>query len=155
MMSNLTTEPTQPTACVVIVENQRIPLPTPTMSDDDLRKMIAPFWPSAANAEIKRETKDGVLEITLVKRPGTKGSGLLEVLRTSDADGVNPAVAMYYRLMNAVSTDQLDLARILPLRGDIQAAIAAGQAEAQAVRQALHTLQGAAASPHPKVPVGF
>ena len=44
---------------------------TAGLSDDDLRKMIAPFWPSAANAEIKRETKDGVLEITLVKRPGT------------------------------------------------------------------------------------
>ena len=154
-MSNPTTEAVQPTACVVIVENQRIPLPAPTMSDDDLRKMIAPFWPSAANAEIKRETKDGVLEITLVKRPGTKGSGLLEVLRASDADGVNPAVAMYYRLMNVSGTDQLDLARILPLRGDIQDAITAGQAEAQAVRQALHALQGAAASPHSKVPVGF
>ena len=154
-MSNPTTGTVQPTVCVVIVENQRIPLPAPTMSDDEIRKMIAPFWPSAANAEIKREIKDGVLEITLVKRPGTKGSGLLEVLSASDADGVNPAVAMYYRLMNAVSTDQLDLARILPLRGEIQDAITAGQAEAQAVHQALHTLQGAAASSHATVPVGF
>ena len=154
-MSNPTNEAIQPTACVVIVENQRIPLPAPTISDDDLRKMIAPFWPSAANAEIKREIKDGVLEITLVKRPGTKGSGLLEVLRASGADGVNPAVAMYYRLMNFSGMDQLDLARILPLRGDIQAAIAAGQAEAQEVRQALRALQGASASPHLIVPVGF
>ena len=154
-MSNPTTETIQPTVCVVIVESQRIPLPAPTMSDDEVRKMITPFWPSAANAEIKRETKDGVLEITLVKRPGTKGSGLLEVLRASDADGVNPAVAMYYRLMNLSGTDQLELARILPLRGDIQDAITAGQAEAQAVHQALHTLQGAAASSHATVPVGF
>src|SRR5437763_8236309 len=144
-MSNPTTEAIQPSVCVVIIENQRISLPEPTMSDDEVRKMIAPFWPSAANAEIKRETKDGVLEITLVKRPGTKGSGLLEVLSSCDADGVNPAVAMYYRLMHVSGTDQLDLARILPLRGDIQAAIAAGQAEAQAVRQLLHALQSAAA----------
>jgi hypothetical protein len=62
---------------------------------------------------------------------------------------------MYFRLMNFSSTDQLDLARILPVRGDIQAAIAAGQAEAEAVRQALRALQGAAASPHSAVPVGF
>ena len=154
-MSNPTTEAIQPTVCVVIVENQRIPLPAPALSDDEVRKMITPFWPSAANAEIKRETKDGVIEITLVKRPGTKGSGVLEVLRASDADGVNPAVAMYYRLMNVSGTDQLDLARILPLRDDIQDAITVGQAEAQAVRQALRALQGAAASPHSKVPGGF
>lgn len=154
-MSHPTSVPTEATACVVIVENQRIPLPNTTTSDDEIRKMITPFWPSAANAEIKRETKEGIIEITLVKRPGTKGSGVLAALRASATDGTNPAVAMYYRLLNDAAMDEMDLTRLLPLRQDIEAALAAGQAEAQAVRQALRALQVAAPSPHTKVPEGF
>ena len=46
-MSHPTSVPTEATACVVIVENQRIPLPNTTTSDDEIRKLITPFWPSA------------------------------------------------------------------------------------------------------------
>ncbi|MCA1554459.1 MAG: hypothetical protein LC737_08775 [Chloroflexi bacterium] len=172
-MNETTTQTIEPTQCVVVIENQRVALPSTTLSDDELRKLITPFWPSAANAEIKRESKDGVLAITLVKRPGTKGtperesrSGtvpradsargdeVLAALCASD-DGVNPAVAMYYRLMQASAAEQLDLARILQWRDEIERAIERGQLEAQGVTHALRALQLAAATPSAIVPPGF
>ena len=154
-MSNTTTEFVQPTPCVVVIENQRIPLPSTTISDHEICKMITPFWPAAANAEIKRETKDGVLEITLVKRPGTKGSSVLAALLDRAEDDINPAIAMYYRLMKASADKQLDLTYILQNRVAIQAAMDAGQEAAEGVRHALHALQRARPSPLNEVPLGF
>ena len=55
-------------------EGQDVPLPADIAASDDLiRKALSPFYPDVANAEIKRETKDGASVITVVKRAGPKG----------------------------------------------------------------------------------
>jgi hypothetical protein len=42
-------------------------------SDDLIRKALSPYYPDVANADIRRETKDGASVITVVKRAGPKG----------------------------------------------------------------------------------
>jgi len=55
-------------------EGQDVPLPADIAARDDLiRKALSPFYPDVANAEIRRETKDGASVITVVKRAGPKG----------------------------------------------------------------------------------
>ena len=55
-------------------EGQDISLPADIAASDDLiRKALSPFYPDVANADIRRETKDGASVITVVKRAGPKG----------------------------------------------------------------------------------
>ena len=59
----------------VILEGQTIPLPADIAANDDLiRKALSPYYPDVANAEIRRETQDGAVTISIVKRAGPKGS---------------------------------------------------------------------------------
>ena len=58
----------------VNLDGQTIQLPAEIAASDDLiRKALAPFYPNVASAEIRRETKDGVTVISIIKRAGPKG----------------------------------------------------------------------------------
>jgi hypothetical protein len=61
---------------IVNLEGQTIELPADIVADDDLiRKALAPFYPAVAHAQIKREEKDGVPAITVIKRAEPNGRG--------------------------------------------------------------------------------
>lgn len=48
--------------------------PGPEFSTEDVKRQLTSFFPELANADVKeRELDDGRLEITFVKRAGTKG----------------------------------------------------------------------------------
>jgi hypothetical protein len=138
---------------VVIIEGQRIPLPTSNLTDDEVRKLITPFWPAAANAEIRREEKPDAVEVTLVKQPGTKG-GIVDALRACPAE-VNPAIAMYFRLLGSSRSGAVDLCEVMSLRGEIRRAMETGHAEAECVRRLCERLKRAAPCPGRVVPLGF
>jgi hypothetical protein len=42
-------------------------------TDKSLKDALTPFYPGAANSDVKRETKDGHTVITVTKRAGSKG----------------------------------------------------------------------------------
>ena len=45
-------------------------------TDDDVRRLVSPVYPEAANASIKRAVHSGQLVIEMVKRAGTKGASV-------------------------------------------------------------------------------
>ena len=139
--------------CVVIIEGQRIPLPTSNLSDDEVRKLITPFWPSAANAEIRREEKADAMEVTLVKQPGTKG-GIVDALCAS-TESVNPAIVMYYQLLGSSRAGGVDLFAVMSMRAQIRRAMEAGHAEAERVRALRERLKRATPRAGRGVPLGF
>ncbi len=62
------------TVMIHLGEGQDVPLPADIAASDDLiRKALSPFYPDVANAEVRRDTQDGALVITVVKRAGPKG----------------------------------------------------------------------------------
>jgi hypothetical protein len=53
----------------IILDGQTIELPDDVAKDDNLiRRALAPFYPAVANAQIRREEKDGQTQITVIKR---------------------------------------------------------------------------------------
>lgn len=64
--------------------------------DDLLRKALAPSYPDIANADLKRSTVNGTMEVRVTKRAGTKGGPFAELLAAPSE--VNPALAAAFRL---------------------------------------------------------
>ena len=63
-------------------------------SDQRLREALRGQFDIIANATMRRETKDGKLEITVVKNPGTKGSDHLLQTLLAAPDYLNPGYAL-------------------------------------------------------------
>ena len=74
----------------LLVEGQEIELPEEiAVSDDAIRKAIAPLFPQSANATIQRTTDgQGRTTIKLTKQAGTKG-GYPEILKQLEADNIS------------------------------------------------------------------
>ena len=156
----MTTEPHTipfPTAATVqavaVIEGQRIPLPVEIAARDDLiRRALAPFYPDAANAQLSRAEQDGVLTITVVKRAGSKGN-LLDHLQNCPG-GKNPIIALYEGI-RGLDLAALDAYAQVELAHRVEQALADGEAQAEAVRRAMHRLATAVPQCAPGVPVGF
>ncbi len=85
------------TSYTVKIEGQSIPLPEEiAATDDGVKRALATYYPDIANALITRSAeKDGQVEITVIKRAGTKG--VLPALIDAPA-GRNPAIEMYEKI---------------------------------------------------------
>ncbi len=64
-----------PTYFAVIEGSAPIPIP-PEIANDDaaVATVLTPYYPEAAEAELSRDEKDGVVTITVTPRGKTKGA---------------------------------------------------------------------------------
>ena len=60
-------------ARVFIYDGREFPDPDPSLSPDEVRRMMADFFPELANAEVREHRKGEDTVYELVRRVGTKG----------------------------------------------------------------------------------
>ncbi len=154
----------------VVVEGRKpIPLPEEIANDDQaVLKALMPFYPEAAEAELKREDgpEAGDVTIKVIPRGKTKG-GDADVQGTIPVQGVtdsifasvreapryvNPAVALCLRIEAEGLCQPEDL---LVLKDEIDRAISQAEEDIQFVDDVLHALQKAPAVPAAAVVPGF
>jgi hypothetical protein len=142
-------------AKIILPDKQTCEFPDDIASDDKLlRESLISFVPEIANADLKRATVGGVMTVSVIKKSGTKGAAILDVLDAAP-EKINPAVAMQRRLQQAEADSKLSVSDLLQMRGEIEKAIDAGNKEISRVSGALKVLKGADAQPAKTVPVGF
>ena len=90
----------------VLIEGQTIPVPEEIgASDEAVKRALTPFYPEVANAMVTRVVKEETTTITVVKRAGTKGAGMQDLVDC--AGGRNPAIALYEELQRLEIKDPL------------------------------------------------
>jgi hypothetical protein len=140
------------------VEGQSLELPPDiAVSDDAIRRVIAPLFPQAANATIQRVTDgNGVTTIKLTKQAGTKGTyaTILDRL-TRSALHVNPAFTLYQQLHAASDPRRYKPEEILTLQRRVKRAITQGEEEFQATHDIIQRLRAAPGHASTVPPLGF
>ena len=127
---------------LLIVEGQEIPLTAEVaVTDETVRNCIAPFYPSAATAILRREEVDGITRIHMVKTAGTKGSSVLQSLLDSD-DSLNRALALSFQLKQLEIEGSMDIAILLEFQQEIDNAIALGSDWSDHSKASLNKLIG-------------
>lgn len=141
---------------LVKLEGQDIPLDDALAGDDNLtRKALTPFYADVANAQIKRETKDGQMIVTVVKRAGPKGTHLIGnalAALTAAPSHMNSALQLYLELANGSA---LTAERLLASQAQIEAALEEGQAEVEEIQSAIQALFVSRPAPATFTPLGF
>lgn len=140
------------------VEGQTLELPPDiAVSDDAIRRVIAPLYPQAANATIQRVTDgNGVTSIKLTKQAGTKGTydAILDRLKRSRPH-VNPAFTLYQQLHAASASTRYKPEEILTLQRRVKHAITQGEEELQTTHDFIQRLQAAPGHASTVTPIGF
>ena len=60
-------------ARVFVYDGREFPDPDPTLSPEDVRRMMTDFFPELATAEVREHKRDEDTLYELVRRVGTKG----------------------------------------------------------------------------------
>lgn len=142
-------------AIIKLPDGQSFELPDDIAGDDKLLKeSLVSFVPEIANAELKRATAAGVMTVTVIKKSGTKGAAIVDLLAAAP-ERLNPAVMMQRRLQILEAEGKLSVSDLLQMRGQIEKAMQAGSNEISRVGKALKTLKEADAQTAKKVPTGF
>lgn len=59
---------------VALIEGQKIPIPPEIANEDGaIALALTPYYPEAAEAELERDEKDGVITITVTPKAKSKG----------------------------------------------------------------------------------
>lgn len=135
---------------ILKLEGQNIPLtPEVAANDQTIRDAIAPFFPDATTAEIKREEADGITVIRLVKKAGTKGNVMQKLVMAENQ--LNPASALSWQLKMAEIKGELTLETLLGIQPVIQTAIEEGEQWQTDIRRAICHLKNCQSMPsiHP------
>ena len=131
---------------ILKLEGQDIPLtPEVAASDQTIRDAIAPFFPSATTAQIKREEANEITVIRLVKKAGTKGNVMKNL--TTAQNQLNPASALSWQLKMAEIQDELTLETLLVIQAGIQTAIEEGEQWQTDIRRAICHLKNCQSMP--------
>lgn len=144
---------------IVSIEGQTIPVPLEVgENDQNVRNILAPYFPDAANALITRKTEGETVTINVAKRAGTKG--LVHDLDitplnylASCAGGMNPAIALYQRIQS-IDAD-LDVEAALELDDQVAHAIDEGRRHMEMIEFARNRLGKSKPMPSPFVILGF
>jgi hypothetical protein len=134
---------------VLVIEGQETPLDESIAANDDvLRTTIAAYMPQLANAEIQRQTQGDTVRIQMLKRAGTKGS-VAAVCQELDAapPQLNPALSLVWQLEQLKLQKDLDIAALIALQPQIEAAYTNGQKWEVAIANANLNLCRAPATP--------
>jgi hypothetical protein len=142
-------------ATIKLPDGQSFELPDDIAGDDKLlRDSLISFVPEIANAELKRATTGGQMTVTVVKKSGTKGAAIVDVLAAAP-ECLNPAVMMQQKLQQAEADGKLSVSVLLAMKGNIEKAMQAGSNEISRVSKALKVLKDADAQTAKMVPTGF
>lgn len=141
-----------------IVIEGRPPIQVPDeIADDDqaIVKALVPFYPQAAEAELKREAgpETGDVTVKVIPQGKTKG-GCDQVLASlkNAPRHLNPAVALCLRI-EVQGPSQPEA--LIAIKDEIGAAIEQAEEEIEYVDATLRALQSASAVPSTNVPLGF
>ena len=144
-------------AKIQMPDNQSFELDDEMAKDDaTLRAALKAAYPDAANATFERSGgKDGKpLVVKVVKKAGTKGSGIIPDLLAAPAYE-NEAVAMARRLHEMSGRKTLTWERALGMSEEITAAAEAGAASLDSIATSREVLTQADAQTSMILPVGF
>ncbi|MEH2067907.1 MAG: hypothetical protein V7K47_07025 [Nostoc sp.] len=110
-------------------------------NDQDLKKVIVPFYPQLANAEIKRETTaEGLLIVRMIKQAGFKGNAVFESLKNAPSQ-FNPAIDLAWRCKQVFFTNSpVELKDVIDLQPQIESALSCGNKENNEICRSLDFL---------------
>ena len=124
----------------LFLEGQEIPLSDEVAATDDtLRNAMIPFFPEVGTADIRREEKNGITEIRMVKRAGTKGNVVIQSLIDSNSE-VNPALSLSWQLKELERSGDLDIDKLIGFQQQITNAITTGEDWEKTVTDTLKAL---------------
>ncbi|HEY9848017.1 MAG TPA: hypothetical protein V6D28_01055 [Leptolyngbyaceae cyanobacterium] len=139
---------------ILKLEGQDIPLtPEVAASDQTIRDALAPFFPDATTAEIKREEADGITVIRLVKKAGTKGNVMQKLVIAEHQ--LNPAIALSWQLKMAEIKGKLTLETLLKIQPLLQTTIEEGEQWQTDIRRAICQLKNCQSIPSIKSIIGI
>ncbi|PSB28528.1 hypothetical protein [Chlorogloea sp. CCALA 695] len=125
----------------LFLEGQEIALSDEVAATDDtLRNAMMPFFPEVGTADIRREEKNGITEIRMVKRAGTKGNVVVQSLIDSDGE-VNPALYLSWQLKELERSGNLDMDRLISFQPQIAKAVDVGEDWENTVTDTLKALR--------------
>lgn len=123
----------------LFLEGQEIPLADEiAATDETLRNTFVAFYPELGTADIKREEKDGVVEIRMVKRAGTKGNPVQSLIAAPSS--INPAIALSLQLTHRQMQEVLSIEELIAIQADIEEAIDVGSAWEKQTTQSLRVI---------------
>jgi hypothetical protein len=137
-------------------------------NDETLRQLLAVVFPSAGNADIKREqTPEGETKITIVKRAGTKGQSspaepwqptnqsVLDFLAQAP-ESINPALELAWEYKQKTQAGQFNSLDVLvAAQQRLQHTYLLGKIEKARLDLTLAILKEATPSPSRYIPYGF
>lgn len=121
--------------------------------DTLLRQALAIVYPGAANADIKREEKNGELVVTVIKRAGSKGNPLAVLMAAPEE--VNPALLLAWELKRIERAGEFDLRVSVAVQGRVRKALSEGEIEKAKTDKIIRTLKLLKPRPACQVPTGF
>lgn len=125
----------------LFLEGQEIPLSDEVgATDDTVRNAIIPYFPEVGTADIRREEKNGITEIRLLKRAGTKGSVVIQSLIDSNSE-INPALSLSWQLKELERSGNLDIDRLISFQPQIANAVDVGEDWEKTVTDTLTALR--------------
>ena len=124
----------------LFLEGQVLDLPDEVASTDDtLRNAFVPFFPELGTADIKRQEKDGITEIRMVKRAGTKGNVITQSLIDSEME-INPALELTWQLKQLERSKALSIEELISFQEQISNAIDVGEDWERNINHSLESL---------------
>lgn len=141
---------------ILMIEGQEIPIADEVAASDQiLRDAITPFYPEIANAEITREEKDGITQIRMVKKAGTKGVGdILQTLIDSEHQ-FNPALILSWQIKMLEIQGCLNIENLILVQDELEKAITTGREWHIELEKSLHLLQQSPPIPSQRIITGF
>lgn len=124
----------------LFLEGQIIDLSDEVASTDDtLRNAFIPFFPEMGTADIRRQEKDGIIEIRILKRAGTKGNAIMQSLINSEIE-INPALNLTWQLKQLERDGTLSVEQLVSFQEQISNAINTGETWEKDVNSSLESL---------------
>lgn len=151
----------------LVIEGQTYDIPdevathgaTVAEQDQHLLDVLRPNFELAANATLRRETKDGTLTITVVKAPGTKGAAasyerIVRALAQAPHE-ISPLMAFACSVQLLEVRGKLTRDRLIRLRPRIEEVLSVDEDEQAAISFARQVLMQAPPVASATIPVGF
>jgi hypothetical protein len=137
----------------VRLDGQVFSLPDDIAADDaKLRATLVSVSPAAATAEIVRAQEGDKKVVTIVKKAGTKGGAVDQVVAALGR--VPTRLAPVFDLLER-STPAAFAAGVVPTDDEISGAVEAARSEQTAISVVVRDLCDSAVAASPSVPVGF
>ena len=140
----------------VLIEGQEIPVPENIGEDDELlTRALAPAYPGAAKAKLKRvKVDDTHTTIEVIKQAGTKGSSSPLDFLSNHSASMNPAIKLYMTYCDPHLTP-VDSTSQREFQHRVHEACTEGETQGRMVEETLRQLNNYLPQPSSIVPLGF